>query len=136
MREYDKVDTALRTLNDAIVRDKISKGDSEALNTYIEKQNVVKYESQRETFENMLKNSWQYNPVILRIAAKHKEAAVRRSVLAVIRDYPTASNREILERLLNDSDEGVRNAAKQVAAELEEIKNMPFNELVSEPKGI
>ena len=135
MKEYDKLDTALRTLNDAMQNSRISKGDSEALDDYIDKKNILKYESQRKDFENKLNGLWKYNTIVLRLAANHKEAAVRISVLSAIRDFPAKTNMELLQKLLGDNDEKVRDAAKQVADELEKIKNTPVDKLVSEPKG-
>ncbi|MBN1972798.1 MAG: HEAT repeat domain-containing protein [Sedimentisphaerales bacterium] len=72
---------------------------------------------------------------LIQILAKNEDSELRKLSLEAIRKLSTAANRKILEKLLNDSDEQVRSAAKQVAAELEEIKNTPVSELVSEPKG-
>ena len=55
-------------------------------------------------------------------------------VMGAIKSHPTPDNRQILARLLEDSDNDVSNAAKQVAADLKALAEMPVEDLVSQPK--
>ncbi|MEJ2646863.1 MAG: HEAT repeat domain-containing protein, partial [Sedimentisphaerales bacterium] len=69
---------------------------------------------------------------LIKMLADANEPALRLLVMGALRENPTPANREILKKLLNDSDEHVRVAAQQVEAELETIKKTVLDELVSE----
>ena len=94
-------------------------------------QNNNEYKRIKTTFHD---ENVSQHPLV-EILVKSENPTLRVLPLEAIRRFPTAANREVLEQLLNDSDEEVRNAAQQVAAELEEIKNIPVSELVSKPEG-
>ena len=73
--------------------------------------------------------------LFIKILAEHKDPALRRLYIETIRRFATPTNRKILEKLLSDSNEEVRSAAQQVAAELEQIRNTSVDELMYNPKG-
>ncbi len=109
-------------------------GDEESLQYMLSK-----YENHKnyilDSFSRIMQeeNTPQYP--LIGILAKNANPELRLLPLEVIRRFPTPANRKILEQLQDDNNEQVRNAAKQVAAYLEKIKNMPIDELVDEPKG-
>ncbi len=59
---------------------------------------------------------------LIKMLADANEPQLRLIVMGALRENPTPANRAVLKKLLNDSDEQVRSAAKQVALELEQLK--------------
>ncbi|MHC4098227.1 MAG: HEAT repeat domain-containing protein [Planctomycetota bacterium] len=84
-------------------------GDIEALKTYVRQPQVVEF------------------------FVSHEESVLRMTAMEALRKYPTSPNRAILQKLLGDSDEQVRRAAEQLAAELKEIEETPVEEFVCHP---
>ena len=59
------------------------------------------------------------------------EPELRLLVMGELREYPTPANRAILRKLLKDSNEQVRKAAKEVAAELAQLKKITSAQFVA-----
>ncbi len=59
------------------------------------------------------------------------EPELRLLVMGALKEHPNPANRAILQRLLGDSDERVRKAAEEVAAELKALAEMPPKKLVA-----
>jgi HEAT repeat protein len=54
-------------------------------------------------------------------------------VMGALREHPILANRAILQKFLRDSDERVRKAAEEVAAELKALAEMSPKKLVAVP---
>ncbi|MCK4294779.1 MAG: HEAT repeat domain-containing protein [Planctomycetes bacterium] len=63
------------------------------------------------------------------------EPELRLLVMGVLKEHPTPANRAILQKLLQDSDEEVRKAAEEVAAELKALAEMSVKKLVAVPNA-
>ena len=61
--------------------------------------------------------------------ADANEPQLRLLVMGALREHPTPGNRAILERLLHDTNEQVREAARSVSSELEALKELPTRPL-------
>ena len=125
--EDECVDTAMEYL--------VQAGDKESLQLLLSKHGQGQNDFAIRRIKRFFQNENMPDYSLIEILARNENPMLRILPLEAIRRFPTANNRKILERLLSDSDEQVRNAAQQVAAELEEIKNTQVEELVSEPKG-
>ncbi len=130
-RHYFQEDECVDTAREHLIQT----GDKESLQLLLSKHG----QGQNNFAIRRIKRFFQTENVpehsLIETLTRHENQALRILPLEAIRRYPTAQNRTILEKLINDPDEQVRTSAQQVAAELEKIKNMPVKELLSELKG-
>ena len=70
---------------------------------------------------------------LMPMLADDENPAFRMLVLDAIKAHPTPANRKIMEKLLKDEDYSVQADVQEVADYLEEIANIPLEELVSQP---
>ena len=96
-------------------------------NLYSEKPNA-----KPERVKDWLANAEPSHP-LMPMLADDENPAFRMLVLDAIKAHPTPANRKILEKLLKDQDYSVQAGAQEVADYLEEISNIPLEELVSQP---
>jgi hypothetical protein len=74
------------------------------------------------------------NPLIAMLADAN-EPQLRMLVMGALHENSTPANRAVLKKLLNDSDEQVRDAAHEVEMDLEKLKNTSVKEFVLESEG-
>jgi hypothetical protein len=68
--------------------------------------------------------TFMFDRLVTSSVAEHRQL-----VIPQIRARPNATNRQMLDRLLKDDDQTVRELAEKVALELEEIRRMPLPRL-------
>ncbi len=93
--------------------------------------------SSKYTPENVaewLANGAPMHPLV-GMLADAGEPSLRLLVMGALREHPTPANRVILQKLLHDDNEQVRQAAQAVAAELAILKEMPVTELADKEMG-
>jgi hypothetical protein len=81
---------------------------------------------------NQLKNQGTYGQLTSQLLARlatSSDPEHRRWVIPQIKILPDSTNRETLARLLKDEDSSVCEAAEKVAAELEELRRLPYPKL-------
>lgn len=74
------------------------------------------------------------HPLMIMLADDN-DPALRVLVLDAIEQHPTPANRQILQKLLADDEEQVRQAARGTSSALEALAAMPLSSLVSRPSG-
>lgn len=72
---------------------------------------------------------------LVKMLADADTPQLRTLVTGAIKAHPTPENREVLDKLLKDSDEQVRNEAQVAAAQLKELADMPLRQLVAVPNA-
>ncbi len=82
----------------------------------------------RDEIRTWLSEGKPWHPLV-GMLAEESDPGLRVLVMGALVSHPTPENREILSRLLNDPDEGVREAAAEARAKIEQLKNMPPKEL-------
>ncbi len=72
---------------------------------------------------------------LVRMLAEAEEPSFRMLVMGALREHPTPDHRALLDKLLADENEQVRQKAQEVAAELETLRNMRLEALSSRLSG-
>jgi hypothetical protein len=88
---------------------------------------------------------WQYVPQwlahtepdspLLTMLAESDKPDLRLLAMDALREHPTPKNRKLLEKLLKDSDKGVRAAAEKVSGQLKTLSAANPTEFASNPGG-
>lgn len=68
---------------------------------------------------------------LVKMLADSDEPGLRLLVMGALREHPIPANRAILQKLLQDSDEEVRKAAKEAATALKTLKEAPVEQLAA-----
>ncbi len=96
--------------------------DPNALSEFMDLEKSEKYVDHLWSFVN---SDAAINHPFVEVLAGHPNPEMRESVLDIIERYPVKKYRNLLDELLNDSDEKVRKRASEVRDYLQQIKNMP-----------
>jgi len=80
---------------------------------------------------------WLANTVpdhpLMSMLANDEDPALRVLILDAIVAHPTPQNRKLLEKLLNDFDATVKQAAEEASAKLKQLRDRPLSELAAYP---
>lgn len=101
---------------------------------YLEQLRTGKGHVKPEPVRQWLANEIPYHPLV-GMLADCDVPRLRKLVPDVVKAHPTPQNRAILEKLLKDEDAAVREAAKKVKKELEELNRRDSGALVSSAEG-
>ena len=92
----------------------------------------AKLAARPEGVKDWLANTEPAHP-LMAMLAQDADPALRMLVLDAIKNHPSPDNREMLQKLLNDDSEQVRHAARDTAAALMALAELPLNSLLSMP---
>jgi hypothetical protein len=117
----------------ALKRHMASIGDEESLKWWVSLLKPAPNNHAPERLVQIFKSEKGLNHPLIKILAEHKDPDLRKMLLEAIKAHPAEANRKILEKLLKDEDYSVQAGAQEVSDYLEEIANIPLEELVSQP---
>ena len=153
--DYSNFDEALSVLDklpqeklelviEAIEKSIKEEGIQNFLLREIKNEHWSKIRKAEDIMEDLKENKGEYKPravsdwlahaepdhPLIKMLAESDEPELRLLAMNALKENPTPANRAVLEKLLNDNDQQVREAAEIVASVLEELKNLPVKELL------